>query len=263
MLLLERADFPEHWQSVTGSQEPGESLAATAHRELAEETGIDADRYGGVTDWNMHNDFEIFPQWAHRYAPGVTHNTEHVFGLLVPARVPVSARSARARAVRVAAVAASRRPLLLLDQPSGDRSASCARRRAAREIAMTSVVRLAAAIAAATLACISPVHAQESPPPAGAGGDGIGSRHRHRGQRPHRRVAARGSRQSRSRARGGRREWQDRQGARAHQGQRRRRRQDVRAIRRTRSPTRTSRRAGASRSRSISKARTSPRWRAS
>ena len=90
VLLLERADFPEHWQSVTGSQEPGESLVTTARRELAEETGIDADRYGGITDWNMHNDFEIFPQWAHRYAPGVTHNTEHAFGLLVPARVPVS-----------------------------------------------------------------------------------------------------------------------------------------------------------------------------
>jgi dATP pyrophosphohydrolase len=90
VLLLERADFPGHWQCVTGSREPGESLAATAHRELAEETGIDADRYGGVTDWNMHNDFEIFAQWAHRYAPGVTHNTEHVFGLQVPSRVPVT-----------------------------------------------------------------------------------------------------------------------------------------------------------------------------
>jgi dATP pyrophosphohydrolase len=89
VLLLERADFPEHWQSVTGSQEPGESLVTTARRELAEETGIDADRYGGITDWNMHNDFEIFAQWAHRYAPGVTHNREHVFGLSVPERVPV------------------------------------------------------------------------------------------------------------------------------------------------------------------------------
>ena len=90
VLLIERADFPGHWQSVTGSQEPGETLAETATRELREETGIDADRYGGVTDWNMHNDFEIFAQWAHRYAPGVTHNTEHVFGLEVPARVPVT-----------------------------------------------------------------------------------------------------------------------------------------------------------------------------
>jgi dATP pyrophosphohydrolase len=32
VLLLERADFPGQWQSVTGSQEPGEALAATATR---------------------------------------------------------------------------------------------------------------------------------------------------------------------------------------------------------------------------------------
>jgi len=90
VLLLERADFPGHWQSVTGSQEPGETLAETARRELAEETGIDAALYGGVVDWKMHNDFEIFRQWAHRYAPGTTHNTEHVFGLAVPTEVPVT-----------------------------------------------------------------------------------------------------------------------------------------------------------------------------
>lgn len=89
VLLIERADHPGYWQSVTGSQEPGETLVETARRELVEETGIDALRYGGVVDWNMHNDFEIFRHWAHRYAPGVTHNTEHVFGLEVPSRVPV------------------------------------------------------------------------------------------------------------------------------------------------------------------------------
>ncbi|MFO1323473.1 MAG: dihydroneopterin triphosphate diphosphatase [Burkholderiales bacterium] len=89
VLLIERADYPEHWQSVTGSQEPGETLAATATRELAEETGIDAGAYGGVVDWQLQNDFEIFRKWAHRYPPGTTHNTEHVFGLPVPARVPV------------------------------------------------------------------------------------------------------------------------------------------------------------------------------
>jgi dATP pyrophosphohydrolase len=89
VLLIERADFPEHWQSVTGSREPGEPLAHTAVRELAEETGIDAQRYGGVVDWHMQNDFEIFAQWRHRYPPGTTHNTEHVFGLEVPGHVPV------------------------------------------------------------------------------------------------------------------------------------------------------------------------------
>jgi len=90
VLLIERADFPGYWQSVTGSQEPGETLAQTARRELAEETGIDATHYGDVVDWNMRNDFEIFTQWAYRYPPGTTHNTEHVFGLAVPGRVPVT-----------------------------------------------------------------------------------------------------------------------------------------------------------------------------
>jgi len=89
VLLIERADAPGYWQSVTGSQEPGETLAATATRELREETGIDADRYGGVRDWKMANVYEIYPRWRHRYATGVTHNTEHVFGLEVPDPVPV------------------------------------------------------------------------------------------------------------------------------------------------------------------------------
>jgi len=89
VLLIERADYPEHWQSVTGSVEAGESLAHAAVRELAEETGIDAARYGGVTDWRMQNVFEIFARWRDRYPPGTTHNTEHVFGLEVPGPVPV------------------------------------------------------------------------------------------------------------------------------------------------------------------------------
>lgn len=88
-LLLERADFPAHWQSVTGSQEHGESLTDTATRELREETGIDAAQFGGVVDWRLCNVYEIFPQWRHRYPPGTTHNMEHVFGLRVPDRLPV------------------------------------------------------------------------------------------------------------------------------------------------------------------------------
>lgn len=90
VLLLERADFPGYWQSVTGSQEPGESLAATARRELAEETGIAADTWGGLIDWRYSNVYEIYPQWRHRYPPGTTRNTEHVFALEVPAPVPVT-----------------------------------------------------------------------------------------------------------------------------------------------------------------------------
>ena len=90
VLLIERADFPDHWQSVTGSQEPGEVLPATAARELLEETGIDAQACGALTDWNMSNVYEIFPKWRHRYPPGTTHNTEHVFALEVAAPMPVT-----------------------------------------------------------------------------------------------------------------------------------------------------------------------------
>jgi len=88
VLLIERADRPGYWQSVTGSQDPGESLVQTAIREVREETGIDAARHA-LVDWKVSNVYEIFAIWRHRYAPGVTHNTEHVFGLRVPGRVDV------------------------------------------------------------------------------------------------------------------------------------------------------------------------------
>ena len=88
VLLLERADHPGFWQSVTGSQDEGETLAQTAAREVMEETGLDAHRYA-LEDWNLQNVYEIYPVWRHRYAEGVTHNTEHVFGLRVPERLPV------------------------------------------------------------------------------------------------------------------------------------------------------------------------------
>ncbi len=84
VLLLERADRPGFWQSITGSQDAGETLLQTAQRELAEETGI-AVETGALTDWNRQNHFEIYMHWRSRYAPGVTHNTEHVFGLTLPA----------------------------------------------------------------------------------------------------------------------------------------------------------------------------------
>jgi dATP pyrophosphohydrolase len=87
--LLERADYPGYWQSVTGSQEEGETLNETAIRELREETGIDASAFGGIVDWQHCIDFDIFPRWRHRYPPGTTHNTEHWFSLPVPHPVPV------------------------------------------------------------------------------------------------------------------------------------------------------------------------------
>ena len=91
VLLIERADRPGYWQSVTGSQEAGESLAQTATREVKEETGIDATLAGlTLTDWQQKNVYEIYPIWRHRYAPDTTHNTEHVFGLQLPDRMNVT-----------------------------------------------------------------------------------------------------------------------------------------------------------------------------
>lgn len=89
VLLLERADHPGYWQSVTGSQNEGETLEQTATREVHEETGLDATRYR-LTDWRIQNQYEIFREWRWRYAPGITRNTEHVFGLLLPEPMPVT-----------------------------------------------------------------------------------------------------------------------------------------------------------------------------
>ena len=100
VLLIERADKPGFWQSVTGAKNSAdEPLALTAAREVREETGIrvvsDEDAQAGdvpfshLRDWQIANVYEIYPQWRYRYAPGVTKNTEHVFGLLVPRDVPI------------------------------------------------------------------------------------------------------------------------------------------------------------------------------
>jgi dATP pyrophosphohydrolase len=89
VLLMERADAPGYWQSVTGSQDDGETLEQTAIREVREETGLDAAAFE-LAPWNIENRYEIYERWRHRYAPGVTHNTEHVFGLKLPAPRPVT-----------------------------------------------------------------------------------------------------------------------------------------------------------------------------
>lgn len=111
VLLLERADQPGFWQSVTGSKDfADEDPRETAIREVAEETGILVARPasgvaaaraaqglpgagelppGALKDWGLRNIYEIYPVWRHRYGPGVTHNTEHVFGLTVPRDVAV------------------------------------------------------------------------------------------------------------------------------------------------------------------------------
>jgi dihydroneopterin triphosphate diphosphatase len=88
VLLLERADFPGYWQSVTGSRNGEETLRETAIREVGEETGLDATRYA-LTDWQQQNVYDIYQQWRHRYPPGTTQNTEHVFGLQLPQQVDI------------------------------------------------------------------------------------------------------------------------------------------------------------------------------
>jgi dihydroneopterin triphosphate diphosphatase len=90
VLLIERADHPGFWQSVTGSKDSlDEPLLLTAQREALEETGLS----GGPAqwrDWAVANIYEIYPAWLHRYASGVTKNTEHVFSLCVSRDAAVS-----------------------------------------------------------------------------------------------------------------------------------------------------------------------------
>ena len=89
VLLLERVDHPSYWQSVTGSQHEGETLAQTAIREVTEETGLDVNS-AQLENWHIQNQYEIFQEWRWRYAPSVTQNTEHVFGLRLPEPVPIT-----------------------------------------------------------------------------------------------------------------------------------------------------------------------------
>ncbi len=89
VLMMERARQPGLWQSVTGSLDhPDETPREAAIREVFEETGIDA-RAHHLSDWQIENRYEIFLRWRARYGPGVTMNTEHVFGLALAQCVPV------------------------------------------------------------------------------------------------------------------------------------------------------------------------------
>ena len=95
VLLIRRADADEYWQSVTGAKDrQDESFRDTAIREVFEETGIDCASgtplSAGLLDWGLENIYGIYPRWLHRYAPGTTHNTEHLFSLQVPAGTPVT-----------------------------------------------------------------------------------------------------------------------------------------------------------------------------
>jgi dATP pyrophosphohydrolase len=92
VLLLERADHPGYWQSVTGSLDSfDEPLIGAAARELFEETGIKADELpaGSLLSMNHSVEYEIYPQWRYRYPPGVTQNREHWFKVCLPDRVDI------------------------------------------------------------------------------------------------------------------------------------------------------------------------------
>ena len=93
ILLIERADKTNFWQSVTGSLDsPNEDLALAAAREVLEETGIDIVSLPANSLRNMQHqiEYEIYPQWRHRYGPGVTKNIEHWFSLEVPNTVSIT-----------------------------------------------------------------------------------------------------------------------------------------------------------------------------
>ncbi|EAA8472366.1 dihydroneopterin triphosphate diphosphatase [Salmonella enterica subsp. enterica] len=85
VLMLQRRDDPDFWQSVTGSIEEGETALQAAVREVKEEVTIDvAAEQLTLIDCQRTVEFEIFSHLRHRYAPGVMHNTEFWFCLVLP-----------------------------------------------------------------------------------------------------------------------------------------------------------------------------------
>jgi dATP pyrophosphohydrolase len=105
VLLIKRADALDFWQSVTGSKDRlDEDFRDTAVREVLEETGIDCAPgtalARGLHDWHLENVYDIYPRWRHRYAPGVTRNTEHLFGLCVPPDTPITLHAREHTALR-------------------------------------------------------------------------------------------------------------------------------------------------------------------
>ncbi len=83
ILLLQRKDNPNYWQSVTGSLEINEAPRDCAIRELYEETNLNAYQYNFFSLGHM-NQYTIYPEWRHRYEDGVNNNTEHLFALQLP-----------------------------------------------------------------------------------------------------------------------------------------------------------------------------------
>lgn len=84
VLMLQRRDDPDFWQSVTGSLETDETPAETAIRELWEEVRLKIEaKSTALFDCDESIEFEIFPYFRYKYAPNVTHCREHWFLLAV------------------------------------------------------------------------------------------------------------------------------------------------------------------------------------
>ena len=87
--MLQRQDNPNFWQSVTGSLEDNETPIHAAVRELCEETGVCLTE-SELHDWHLHYDYDIYPEYWHRYAPGTRKNTEHVFSVNIALDTPIA-----------------------------------------------------------------------------------------------------------------------------------------------------------------------------
>lgn len=85
VLMLQRKDDPEFWQSVTGSIEIGEKPIEAAAREVFEEIGLqishlqNSEKKQPLVDCQKQIEFEIFPHFRYKYAPNITHCVEHWF----------------------------------------------------------------------------------------------------------------------------------------------------------------------------------------
>ncbi len=85
VLVMQRNDDPDFWQSVTGTIEAGELPIAAAYREVGEETGVNlSPQSGDIVDCQHVNQYEIRKEWQHRYPPDNFVNTEYVFVTQIP-----------------------------------------------------------------------------------------------------------------------------------------------------------------------------------
>ncbi|MCP5010244.1 MAG: dihydroneopterin triphosphate diphosphatase [Aestuariibacter sp.] len=85
VLVMQRNDDPDFWQSVTGTIEAGELPIAAAYREVGEETGVKlSPQSGDIVDCQHVNQYEIRKEWQHRYPPDNFVNTEYVFVTQIP-----------------------------------------------------------------------------------------------------------------------------------------------------------------------------------